>query len=58
LNADNDSETIANIRSATKERVAARNLINAARMARGNAIPADRIFARGAIVSLLIRKAI
>jgi hypothetical protein len=58
LNADNDSETIANIRSATEERVAARNLINAARMARGNAIPADRIFARGAIVSLLIRKAI
>jgi hypothetical protein len=57
LNADDDSETIANIRSAIKERVTAWNLINAARMARGNAIPTDRIFARGTIVSLLIPKA-
>jgi hypothetical protein len=41
LNADNDSETIANIRSTIKERVTSRNAVNVARMARGNAIPAD-----------------
>jgi hypothetical protein len=57
LNADDDGETIANIRPAIEERVAAGNLINAARMARDNAIPADRIFARDTIVSFLIPKA-
>ena len=44
------------IRTAIEERVAARNLINAARMAGGSAITADQIYARGAIVSLLIPK--
>ena len=58
MNADDDSETAANIRSAIEERVATRNATNAARMARGNAIPADQVFARSAIVSLLIPKAI
>ena len=58
MNADEDSETNNMIRSTIKERVTARNAINAARMARGNAISADQIFARGAIVSFLIPKAI
>ena len=58
MNADKDSETNNMIRSTIKEHVTARNAINTARIAHGNTISADQIFAQGAIVSLLIPKAI
>ena len=54
----NNNKTVANIRSAIKERVTTRNATNITRITRDNAIPANQIFARGAIVSFLILKAI
>ena len=44
------------ILSTIETRVAARNRINAERMRAGNTIPADKIFARGGVVSLFIPK--
>ena len=51
-----DKQTNDLIRSNIEERVAARNRINAARIAAGDAIPADEIFVHGSIVSLFIPK--
>jgi hypothetical protein len=54
--ADDDEETANLILTAIKGRVAQRNKVNADRMRAGNAVPADQIFARNAIVTLLIPK--
>ena len=58
MNVDNDSEIATNIRSTIKERVATRNVTNVVRMACSNVIPADQVFTRSTIISLLIPKAI
>ena len=58
MNADDNSETAANIRSTIKEQVATRNVTNTVRIARGSTIPTDQVFARSTIISLLIPKAI
>jgi hypothetical protein len=55
LNAD-ESEEQYNLILTEIEKLADRNRINASRMAAGNTIPANEIFARGAIVALFIPK--
>jgi hypothetical protein len=52
--ANDDKETANLILTAIKGRVAQRNKVNADRMRVGNTVPADPIFARNAIVTLLI----
>jgi hypothetical protein len=54
VNSEESEETEALILTAIEERVRARNQQNAERMRRGAAVPTAEIFARGAIVSLLI----
>jgi hypothetical protein len=56
LDADESEETEALILTAIEERVAQRNKINADKMRKGGAILASEVFARNAIVSLLIPK--
>jgi hypothetical protein len=54
LNADESEEQENVILNAIEQRVKARNVINAARMASRNVVLADEVFARNAMVSLLI----